>query len=106
MEPTTYDGINYKLEGCLLQVLTVNDIIQNGDFQRELHESGDEGGFNKTYKPNGWDGLAWHKVDDELSGWIGKTYKDYLEFGSIHDIDYCLSHEIVRVIDLPVIGQE
>lgn len=52
-------------------------------------------------------GTHWHLVSDDFSGWIGKTYRDYLEFtswGKTFDLDdewsdSDMHHEIVRIIN-------
>jgi hypothetical protein len=101
-KPKTDDKINYTLFGCNVYYLTINDIIKKGDFIRTLIETGEEGGFDITYKPENWNGLSWHKVENDLSGWIGETYKDFLNF-MMKDKAYIpvqedMFHEIVRII--------
>ncbi len=95
----TADNINYELSGCTLKVLTIHDTIHDDDFIRDLIQTGLEGGFATAYKPYKWNGLAWHTVSDDFSGWIGKTYADYMR--SV-DVDWDglqenVHHEIVRV---------
>lgn len=103
-KPTTKDGVNFRLEGCTLKVLGPKDIIQEGDFLRELHESGWlDGGFDSTYKPDCWMGTRWHKVSEEFFAWIGKSQMDFFMFSSSSghspkDSDYVPSFEIVRVM--------
>ncbi len=102
MQPIQINKINYKLTGCTIQVLGLDDILQETDFIRDLTETGYDGGFNTTYKPDGWNGLLWHLVGDELSGWVGSTYKDYMLF-SVESSKFIpkvenMWHEIVRVV--------
>lgn len=105
-KPTTSDGINYCIRGCKFKVLDIDDIIKKNDLMRELLESGEEGGFNTTYRLYGWVGLFWHKISDDLSGWVGKTYREYIAFGNkdYNEADYLendihfMSHEIIRII--------
>jgi len=97
MKPTTNDKINWTLVGCRAQFLTVDDTIQSGDFVRELHESGWlDGGFDTTFKSEKWRGTQWHKVDDDMPAWIGRTYREYLEF--CDNTDAIMEHEIARII--------
>ena len=94
--PKCVDKINWSLEGCVVKFLSLDDQIQKGDFIRELYESpwlG--GGFDSTYKSSDWRGSFWHKVDDDLSGWIGATYRDYCKFAEENEE---MAHEIARII--------
>jgi len=40
-------------------------------------ETGEEGGFNSTYKPEGYKPLEWHLVEEELPGWLNKQISKY-----------------------------
>lgn len=99
------DSINFELTGKTVKFLSIYDTIQKGDFIRDLVETGYDGGFNRSFKPSTWRGLAWHLVENELSGWIGKTYLEYIKFGK-DDVDWSkenleewMFHEIVRVVN-------
>lgn len=98
---------NFTLTGKVVQFLGLDDKIRASDLIRDLVETGSEGGFNKDYKSDEWLGTHWHLVSDDFSGWIGKTYRDYLEFtswGKTFDLDdewsdSDMHHEIVRIIN-------
>jgi hypothetical protein len=89
------DNINFNLHGNTVKFLTIDDVIEVGDFIRDLVETGSEGGFDTTYKPFGWRGISWHKVDTDFSGWIGKSYHDFLKFAKAESV---MRHELVRII--------
>jgi hypothetical protein len=102
-KPQTDDGINYTMVGCTLKVLGLDDVIQKGDFIRPYYESpmySQEGGWDTTYKNDKWRGPKWHSVEDDLPGWIGQTYRDYIDFAneSGYDDEYEMYDEIVRVL--------
>lgn len=90
--------MNQTIKGKTVYCLTAYDIIEENDLIRPLFESGGEGGFNTSYKPEGWDGLKWQPVKNDLSGWIGKTYKDYMEFSCDSDTGDYMSYEIIRIL--------
>lgn len=95
--------INYKLSGCTLKVLGLDDVLEETDFIRDLIETGYDSGFNTTYKSDDWNGLLWHSVGDELSGWVGSTYREYMLFcvqsSKFKPTVETMWHEIVRVIE-------
>jgi hypothetical protein len=95
MKPQTTDNINFNLTGCTVKFLGMDDILESTDFMRELCETGEEGGFNTTWKPGGWRGTSWHLVNNDFTAWAGKTYRDYLDFAKY---DSQMTHEIARVI--------
>jgi len=98
MTPHSKDGINYTLTGCTLLVLTADVILNSDDYVRDVQESpmySQDGGWDTTYKCDEWKGPRWHKMEDELPAWVGKSYQDYLDFASD---DYNIDMEIVRVI--------
>ena len=85
---------NYQLPaGRYVYVLTVDDMIEPTDWCRDTIESAYDGGFNTTFKPDEWRGTMWHLCETELSGWIGKSYKQYMKFANI---DFQM-HELIRV---------
>ena len=103
MQPQKIKKINYKLTGCTLKVLGLDDKLLATDFIRDLTESGYDGGFDTSYKSDDWNGLLWHLVGNELSGWVGMTYREYMLF-SVESSKFkptieTMWHEIVRVID-------
>ena len=55
-----------------------------------------DGGWDTTYKNNKWRGSMWHKVQNEIPHWVGKTYKEYFKSAKLVEIE----DEIVRVLDL------
>ncbi len=55
---------------------------------REKYESGEEGGWNTTYKLDGWRGTAWHRLSDELPYWVNKTIREYCRFAKDLPIEY------------------
>ena len=85
---------NYSFAGVTVEFLTDAVVLKGSDYVRGLVESGSEGGFDTTYKPSGWRGLAWHKVEQELPGWVGKTYADYMQHCGINQ----KTHELIRVL--------
>jgi len=104
MKPQTEDGINYELHGCTVRLLTMYDIMKEGDFIRDIYESpmySQDGGWDTTYKNDKWQGPKWHKLEDEMPGWVGHTYQEFLKFCSEGEDwepeDYYMGHEIVRV---------
>jgi len=106
MRPITKDGVNYTMSGVVMRVLEPYEIIKADDFIRPLYESpmrSESGGWDTTFKNDNWNGCMWHKVYDDLAGWIGKSYMDYLlfvhedtpaSFNVLEDI----TDEIIRII--------
>ena len=96
--------MNIDLRGKTIQVLTLDDKIKKNDLIRPLFESGDEGGFNLSYKPDEWNGLLWQLVKEDFSGWIGKTQRDYNHFNlskkdrDRSDKEDLYLYEIVRIV--------
>lgn len=105
--PSTQDGINFTMRGCVLRVLSIDEIIMKGDFIRPIVESpmaSESGGWDPTYKNDKWRGPKWHRVEHDLSGWIGRTYRDFIksmfeeDYGH-YPIDEFIIDEIVRVVE-------
>lgn len=94
-KPMTLDAINFTLVGCTVKILALDDVIEITDFIRDIVENGEEGGFNSTYKPTGWRGTFWHKVEFEFIGWVGKTYEQYQKMAKAEGFPL---HEIARVL--------
>jgi hypothetical protein len=107
VKPSTQDGINFSMHGCVLKVLTIDEIIQNGDYIRPTVERpmmSRDGGWDTTYKNDKWRGPMWHRVEDEIPYWIGKTYHDFIkrmfdeDYGQ-YPIDDFIHDEIVRIVE-------
>jgi len=106
-KPQTKDGINYMMLGCTLRVLSIDDKIEKGDYIRPTTESpmySESGGWDTTYKNDKWRGPMWHRVDEELTYWVGKTYRDYIKHMYEEDyghypIEEFIADEIVRVVE-------
>lgn len=95
MKPKSHDGINYVLHGCAVKFLTEKHTILATDFVRDIYEdSWVDAGWSRAYRSENWRGTMWHLAEDDLSGWVGKTYEDYMKFSGAE----CMMHEIVRVI--------
>lgn len=92
------DKVNYRLEpGDIVRVVSHSEPLKPDYYVRRLN--GDwhgsyQGNFDLTFKPEGWDGLAWHKVKTDLSGWVHKTFKDYKIFCKGNYVSY----EIIEVM--------
>lgn len=74
------DGLNFYADFSTKGVFVSDAVIQNGLMIRDIFESpvySESGGWDKTYKPDGWRGTGWHKAEVELRGWIGRTYKEF-----------------------------
>lgn len=95
----TTDGVNFSLHGCTVKFLTPDDVIQPGDFVRDLVESNCEGGFNTSFKRDEWRGLRWHLASEDLHGWVGRTYHEFLLFcNNGQDVEVAVRHELARVL--------
>lgn len=97
--------MNADLSGKTLKVLTLDDVIEKGDYCRPLHECPyRDGGFSATYKNPKWMGTRWQSVKNDLPGWIGRTQRDYLHFDKSEKAKRALDEagymelEIVRVV--------
>lgn len=79
----TKDGINYYAdEQTRGQFVSKDVIIDRGLMVRDLYESpsySQSGGWDKTYRQEGWLGTAWHPAECELRGWVGQRYSDYID---------------------------
>ena len=85
----TTDDLNYELSGGDVKVLGIDDVLTDDVFIRRLIY--DE--YN-VYRPDGYDSMMWHKIKVDLGGWIGKTYRDYLNHGGTQDNE--VIHEMIR----------
>ncbi len=102
----TDDNLNYYLEaGDKITVPSLkNDVLQKGFYVRERHEfpmASQDGGWDTTYKRDNWRGTAWHKVENEMPGWVGRTYWGFMQFAAknhknsnVYDF---LVHELIIV---------
>jgi len=98
-KPRTQDGINFKLTGLTIKVLSPLEKIKVGDFIRPYYEdpmASQDGGWDTTYKKDEWRGSMWHKVENEIPYWVGKTYKEYFTKTQMEEIE----DEIARVINI------
>lgn len=82
---------NIRLEaGQTLVVLGKHDVLLGTDLIRKIYESE----MTKWGYPDDHDQLHWETVEFGLSGWIGRTYQEYMDFAEKSYI----THEIVRII--------
>lgn len=97
VKPQTEDGINYQLVGCKLQILSIEDIIPEDAFIRDCYEDAHvDAGWDTTYKTDEWRGSQWHPVKVDFSGWIGKSYRDYMNAAKVPD--NFIMHEIAVIL--------
>lgn len=102
----THDNINYTIRpGAMLFVLGPDDVIEATDLVRPRWDT-----EVSPYVSQKWRPTAWHRADQDLTAWVGKTYRDLLthrdknSYGVGETIDPSveyfqnMSHEIVRVI--------
>lgn len=88
------EKINFSFHGCSAKFLGPHEIIEKGDFIRDIvSTSCEHNGFDTTFYNDDWCGQKWHKVEDDFTFWIGKTYFDFMQFAKIEKA----MHEIVRV---------
>ena len=66
-----------NIEGLTIKILKRDEILRESDIVRLIVETGDEGGFSISYKPDGWHPLRWHKVSEEMPGCIGCKISEY-----------------------------
>ena len=69
--------------------LDKSEVLKKGDKVRLIVETGEDGGFDTTYKSENWKPLDWHLVEDEMPGWIDKVIKDF---------EYHIWYEYIREI--------
>jgi hypothetical protein len=73
-------GENYSkmnLKNKTIKILPYDEVLKTGDICRFIMETGEEGGFNITYKPEGYKPLEWYLVEEELPGWLNKQISKY-----------------------------
>jgi hypothetical protein len=63
--------------GKTLKILEESEVLHKDDLCRLVIETSSEGGFNLTYKSDGYLPLAWHKAQEEIPGWINYPIKEY-----------------------------
>jgi hypothetical protein len=89
--------MNYFLEPNKIFRVVGHDEELKGHFLiREKYESpmmSQSGGWDTTFKLDGWMGTAWHKLEDETPVLIGKTYNQYIK-GSFYFSEF----EIIEMI--------
>lgn len=66
-----------NLEGKILKILSHEEILEKDDLIRILIETKEEGGFDSTYKEEGYNFLEWHTTEEVINGWIGKKISKY-----------------------------
>lgn len=79
--------------GQKFRVVGIDEPLQSHFLVRDKHERpmlSESGGWDTTFKREGWLGTAWHTVEDELPAWINKPAKQLFENG----IDF----EIIEVL--------
>ncbi len=70
--------------GQRFRVVGVDEPLQSHFLVREKHERpmlSESGGWDTTFKREGWKGTAWHKVEDELPAWVGRPALGLFEKG-------------------------
>ena len=87
--------MDYTFKNEKVRFIPNDEVLKKGYFIRHLYETGEEGGFNTTFKPDGWRGLYWHKIENELPGWIGQTMNDFYI-----RVNGCLNTNMYEVIEL------
>jgi hypothetical protein len=74
--------------GTTFRVVGPDEPLLGHFLVREKYESGSEGGWNTTFKPDEWRGTAWHKLSQDLPGWINRTIRDYCKFDKNLPLEY------------------
>jgi len=92
--------MNYYLEqNQSFKVVSFDEPLKEHYLIRERYESpmmSQDGGWDTTYRSEEWRGTAWHLLKEELPGWVGKSYNEYLKFC---DLDNPI-HEIIELINI------
>jgi len=79
--------------GQKFRVVGIDEPLQAHFLVRNKHESpmlSESGGWDTTYKRDGWLGTAWHTVEDELPVWVGKPALELFEKG--------INFEIIEIL--------
>lgn len=82
--------MNADLSSKIVKILPHNSTLRKGDFCRLVVQTGDEGGFNTTYKPDGYRPLMWQPVEEEMPAWVNEE---------IQLFPYHVWYEYARVIE-------
>ena len=90
--------MNTKLQGVSVYFLDENEVIKSGDLYRYLFETGEDGGFNTTYKPDGWRGTLWQSVDFEFPAAIGSTPLEWFRNTNGNEHKFVQLYEFIRRI--------
>jgi len=99
MKPKQLSTHNWTLAGCTGRFLNSDETMLETDFIREMYERpmlSESGGWDASFEPKDWRGPAWHLVKNELPGWIGYTYAEFISLGCKQSH---VEHEIFRVKD-------
>jgi hypothetical protein len=88
--------MNIFLEpGQIFRVVKYDEPLQAHFLVREKYERSmlsESGGWDTTFKEDGWKGSAWHTVEYEMPAWVGKKYLEYA-------VKYPY-HEIIELIEI------
>lgn len=85
---------NIYLLDQTVRFLSIDNILKPDDLIRHRYSTAyDHNGFALGFKPDDWVGQAWHTIEDDLPGWIGKTYREYMNWDE--PTEYIM-HEICR----------
>lgn len=90
--------MNTKLQGVSVYFLDENDVIKSGDLYRLLYETGEDGGFNTTYKPDGWKGTLWQSVEDDIPALIGTTRLKWFQEQNGTKHKFVQLYEFIRML--------
>lgn len=63
----------------IFRVISNDEPLKAEYLLRHMYESpmySESGGWDTTFKREGWIGSAWHRVDDELPAWIGSSINE------------------------------
>lgn len=107
----TKNGPNlYLSPGDLVRAIGIDETLLKTDLIREKYQDSHvDGGWSTTFKGDAWDGAAWHLVGEEIPGWVGSTYGEFIKFkyDDVHgDLRSLTEHEIVRVVRKNVKGDK
>lgn len=76
MPAITEDGINFTISpGTVLRVVGLDEIILPHFLVRTINTYNSILGSDPRYLDR-----CWHTMQEDMPGWVGRTYRDFIEF--------------------------
>jgi hypothetical protein len=83
--------------GQIFRVVGNDEPLKPEFLLRHMYESpmySESGGWDTTFKKEGWLGTAWHRVDEEIPAWVGSTINEL----NLNPVGIKYFYEVIELI--------